>query len=52
VRGSALECVPIIEVVFQKGLMAGEVYNRFRSDLDEIGKMITGLVKAIGNKKV
>lgn len=46
-RGSALECIPIIEVGFQKGLIPQEDYARFRNDLDEIGKMITGLIKGI-----
>ncbi len=50
-RGSALECIPIIEVGFQKGLITEERYKQFRSDLDEIGKMITGLIKGIDNRK-
>lgn len=49
-RGSALECITIIEVVFQKGLLARDNYSQFREDLDEIGKMITGLIKGIANR--
>jgi four helix bundle protein len=49
-RGSALECVPIIEVGFQKGLITGEAYKQFRNDLDEIGKMITGLIKGMDKR--
>jgi len=43
-RGSAFECVPILEICKRKQLITEELNNRLKLKLDEIGKMLTGLI--------
>ena len=44
-RGSAQECVPIIEICQRKGLLENNLYKELREALDIIVKMISGLIK-------
>ncbi len=44
-RGSAFECVPIIELCKRKQLISEEISTKFKENLDEIGKMLTGLIQ-------
>jgi four helix bundle protein len=43
-RGSAFECVPILELCKRKKLIKEEDYRVFKEKLDEIGKMLSGLM--------
>lgn len=43
-RGSAFECVPIFELCSRKKLLDIEKHKRLKEDLDEICKMLSGLM--------
>ncbi len=44
-RGSVHECVPILEVCVSKRLITPETHQSLRSELEEISRMISGLIK-------
>jgi four helix bundle protein len=44
-RGSVHECVPLIELVYRKGLMLIEAKKELSEKLETIAKMISGLIK-------
>jgi len=44
-RGSAFECVPIIEICKRKNLITTDEYNELRKELQDISKMLSGLIK-------
>lgn len=43
-RGSAFECVPILEICTRKGLINIEKSTVLRSELEDICKMLSGLI--------
>lgn len=47
-RGSCFECVPILEIMLSKGLLTSQQYELYTNDLEEIAKMLTGLIKSCG----
>ncbi|MCK4547864.1 MAG: four helix bundle protein [Candidatus Eisenbacteria sp.] len=49
-RGSAFECVPLLDVAQRLELIEKDVYQELRAELDEICAMIMGLVRAVGRK--
>ncbi len=50
-RGSAFECVPLLEVAARLGLIEKDVYQELKAELDKICKMIMGLVRRAEGKK-
>ncbi len=44
-RGSAHECVPLIELAFRKKLITAEARKELMGRLESIAKMISGLIK-------
>ncbi len=46
-RGSAFECVPIIQVLHRKVLIDENQYAGYYEQLDVIAKMLTNLVKSV-----
>jgi four helix bundle protein len=44
-RGSAFECVPIIEILRLKNLITSEEHEEFHRRLESIGKMLSALIK-------
>lgn len=50
-RGSVHECVPILEVCFSRQLIVAEVHQSLLKELEEISKMISGLINGIENRK-
>ena len=44
-RGSAFECVPILEICMRKELIDADTHSSLKLKLDEIGKMLSGLIK-------
>ena len=50
-RGSAQECVPLIELAHRRRLITGAQYSQFRSELEVIGKMLSGLINGLDNRK-
>lgn len=48
-RGSLLELDTHIEIAFQLNFITQENYLRIRAEMDEIGRMLNGLMRAIAN---
>ena len=46
-RGSTYECVPILEICKKDGMISDNIYRGFRTDIERIGKMISGLINYI-----
>ena len=46
-RGSAFECVPILQVLKAKRLLSESTYSKCHAALVEISKMLTGLIKSV-----
>ena len=46
-RGSLLECVPLIQACYRLGYINQEKYNFLYNIAEEIGKMLTGLLKSV-----
>ena len=46
-RGSLLECVPLIQASHQLGFISESKYQALYTLADEIGKMLTGLIKSV-----
>ncbi len=44
-RGSAFECVPILEICKRKNLIDHAVHDLLKKDLEDISKMLSGLIK-------
>jgi four helix bundle protein len=44
-RGSAFECVPLVELCRRKKLMTEETCRELRAELEIISKMLTALIK-------
>lgn len=43
-RGSAFECVPLLEICQRKQLIEADIHNSLKSKLEDIGKMLSGLI--------
>ena len=50
-RGSAQECVPLLEVAHRRGLLDGAKRETLRQDLETIAKMISGLITGMENRE-
>lgn len=46
-RGSAYECVCLLDMCRKKGLIKEEAFGRHKSNLDEICKMLMGLINGL-----
>ena len=51
-RGSAQECVPLLELARRRGLIEESDHNDLRARLDEIARMLSGLIKGTENRAV
>ena len=51
-RGSAQECVPLLELTLRRGLIDPAVHQVLRSNLEEIARMVSGLIKGLKDRKV
>ena len=45
-RGSTFECVPILQVLLRKGLLDEIKYKSYYNLLEEMGKMLSGLIQS------
>jgi len=50
-RGSAQECVPLMEVARRRGLLAPDVQAALKDQLEEIARMLSGLINGLENEK-
>ncbi len=51
-RGSAQECVPLLEIARRRGFIEQPQHDELRKALEAIAKMISGLIKGLDNRKV
>jgi four helix bundle protein len=51
-RGSVQECVPLLELALRQGLLKPEVHLTLKQDLEEIARMLSGLIKGLENRAV
>jgi len=50
-RGSVQECVPLLELTRRRSFITPEVHQQLKADLEEIAKMISGLINGLENRK-
>lgn len=50
-RGSAHECVPLLEVARRRSLDDASKHNSLRNDLEVMAKMISGLINGIDKRQ-
>jgi len=50
-RGSAQECVPLLEVAKRRGFIDETVHGELRADLEAIAKMLSGLINGLDKRK-
>ena len=50
-RGSIQECVPLLDLSVRRRLMSGDSHQELRDRLDELGKMISGLVNGLDKRE-
>lgn len=46
-RGSAQECIPLLELAARQGLLKADAHGNLKSDLDELARMLSGLIKGL-----
>jgi len=51
-RGSVQECVPLLELAGRQGLLKAERHGKLKADLEEIAKMISGLINGLDKREV
>ena len=49
-RGSVQECVPLLELSNRRGLIQAEDHLKLKADLEEIAKMLSGLINALDKR--
>jgi len=50
-RGSAQECIPLLELARRRKLMTDDLVARLRDELDTIAKMISGLINGLDKRE-
>lgn len=50
-RGSVQECVPLLELGRRRNLISDDQHLNLKNHLEEIGKMLSGLIKGLENRK-
>ena len=50
-RGSVQECVPLMELAVRRNFIEREAHQTLCSDLQEISKMLSGLIKGVGDRE-
>jgi four helix bundle protein len=50
-RGSVQECVPLLELASRQGLLESPQHERMKADLEEIARMLSGLINGLDKRK-
>ena len=50
-RGSAQECVPLLEIAARRGFIAAPDHAQMKSNLEEIARMISGLINGLDKRE-
>jgi four helix bundle protein len=49
-RGSVQECVPLLELARRRGLLTDDQHQALKADLEEIARMLSGLIKGLDRR--
>jgi len=49
-RGSIQECVPLLELTARRGFLNPELHETLKNNLEEISKMLSGLIRGIDKR--
>ena len=49
-RGSAQECVPLLELARRRELLTDDIHGELKENLEEIARMISGLIKGLARR--
>jgi four helix bundle protein len=50
-RGSVQECVPLLELAFRRKLISEQCHLELKSHLEEISRMLSGLINGLENRQ-
>jgi four helix bundle protein len=50
-RGSVQECVPLLELAIRQKLLASDRHQEMKSRLEEIARMLSGLINGLDNQR-
>ena len=50
-RGSVQECVPLLELASRQGLLDPDRHGQRKAELEEIAKMLSGLIRGLDKRK-
>ena len=50
-RGSLQECVPLLELARRRNLVEDKVHQELKLQLEEIARMLSGLIKGLDKRK-
>ena len=50
-RGSVQECVPLLELAVRQDLIPPDRHTQFKADLEEIAKMLSGLINGLAKRE-
>jgi four helix bundle protein len=51
-RGSVQECVPLLELAARQGLLQPDAHVELKANLEEIAKMLSGLINGLEKRQV
>jgi four helix bundle protein len=51
-RGSVQECVPLLELALRRKLVGLESHAQLKSQLEEISRMLSGLINGLENREI
>jgi four helix bundle protein len=51
-RGSVQECVPLLELARRRRLLTAEEHSSLNDSLEEIARMLSGLIKGLENREI
>jgi four helix bundle protein len=51
-RGSVQECVPLLELARRRGLLTDAQHDALKGDLEEIARMLSGLIRRLETREV
>jgi four helix bundle protein len=50
-RGSVQECVPFLELAARQGLLVADRHPQLKADLEEIARMLSGLISGLDTRR-
>jgi four helix bundle protein len=51
-RGSVQECVPLLEIAKRRGFLTDDGHRQYKASLEEISRMLSGLINGLENRQV